>query len=156
MTGKITLKTKGEPMTVDLPDDWVNYGDVNPRKHGGMFATFAADGVQVIETRPPNQLPDDMATDEHLVWERYLYYGDVLDHTGDETKAEDVLKKELSALHDTDDLLQAAMDARLPMALVWASSRYHAHRDHFVPDSEYTDALHQRYGINKEVLPDSD
>jgi|APHM01.1.fsa_nt_gi hypothetical protein len=150
---ELEILTRDGPMYVDLPDGWVNYGDASPRRHGGMYATFEDRGVQVIETRPPQSIPDDVATDSHLVWPRYLHYGDVIHHDADHSYAVDTLRRELDSFGDIGTVTEAAVDGRLPMALVWCTSRRHSCRDHWVHDCQYSETLQERWGVAAEVLP---
>lgn len=37
-------------MNIERPNDWVNYGDVNPQKHGGLFVRWTNGEWHIIET----------------------------------------------------------------------------------------------------------
>jgi|AKVG01.1.fsa_nt_gi hypothetical protein len=156
MTPTITLQTQEDTMTVDLPDDWVNYWDANPQLHGGLFTQFDSRGLRAIETRPPQTLPTDMTEHEHLVYVRYLDYDDEIEIIDGHSQAVNMLKDELESLNKTDNLLQAATDGQLPPALAWASTRFHAREDHWIPDEKYSSVLHDRFGVDKAVLPGYD
>lgn len=38
-------------MNYERPNEWVNYGDVNPQKHGGIFVKWTNGHWHIIETR---------------------------------------------------------------------------------------------------------
>jgi hypothetical protein len=50
----------------------VNYGDVNPVDHGGMWVRWNDGLWELRETVPPGVLPRDMTTHEHLVESGYV------------------------------------------------------------------------------------
>jgi len=54
-----------------IPENWQNYGDVNPERHGGLFVVWERDMWHCIETRHHADLPDGISEDEHMfehVW----------------------------------------------------------------------------------------
>lgn len=57
----------GQTRQIEPSRDWVNYGDVNPLRHGGMWVKWTGDHWEVIRTTPPEDLPEDMAEGEHYV-----------------------------------------------------------------------------------------
>lgn len=61
-------KTMTEPY---YPQEWQNYGDVNPERHGGLFVKWEHGMWHCIETRHFADLPDGISEDEHMfthVW----------------------------------------------------------------------------------------
>lgn len=43
------------------PREWVNFGDINPELHGGLWVKWDNDMWHIIETYHPEDLPEDFA-----------------------------------------------------------------------------------------------
>lgn len=60
---------------LEIPDEWVNFGDANPELHGGLFLRWDRDMWQLVETRHPGDLPEGF--DGQYVSEYYIEPEDV-------------------------------------------------------------------------------
>jgi len=143
---------KGDVITVEVPDSWVNYWDINPKAHGGLFTWFGDVGITVVETNPPSIIPDDMLEDEHLVYDYYRDYDWFWETVDGRSHPGDILDRELSSLSHIDSLQQAAVDGDLPHLMAHSLTRLHGNRNFTVPDSEYQSTLQEDYGIPDKVF----
>ena len=58
-----------------VPKEWINIGDMNPERHGGIFVKWNRDGYEVIRTRHFAELPDGFSENEHM-FDHYWIYPD--------------------------------------------------------------------------------
>jgi len=73
----------GDSIDVQLPDKCVNYWDVHPKAHGGLFTVFEDTHLTAVETIPPSAIPDDVYEDRHIVYEHYGHYDELIHRTSD-------------------------------------------------------------------------
>jgi hypothetical protein len=144
--------SSGDSIDVELPDDWVNYWDVNPQQHGGLFTWFGQSGVTVVETQPPSSIPDDVLTESHLVYDYYSPYDELWTTVDGQDQPSEILDRELASLSHCDSLQQAAVDGMLPSAMAWCVTRIHYDRQHTVAADDYADWLSTQYDIPRELL----
>jgi len=143
---------KGDVITVEVPDSWVNYWDINPKAHGGLFTWFGDDGVTVVETNPPSSIPDDMLEGDHLVYDYYRDYDWFWETVDGRSHPGDILDRELSSLSHIDSLQQAAIDGHLLSAMAWSLARTHHDRQHTVADDDYERWLQVQFDIPGKVF----
>lgn len=135
---------EGETHGIEPETDWVNYGDVNPRAHGGRFIKFDGSAWELIETRPPDTLPDGLTTDEHLVQYGYVYPEDIwIDGDPDEGPT-DWLERTIHEVHGYDSYEQAMLEAPVEYWVADWLSYYGGGRDEFIPDSNWNTWLENR------------
>jgi len=144
--------SNGDSIDVELPDDWVNYWDLNPQQHGGLFTQFRDGSFRVIETVPPQELPNGLTEHEHMLHDYHCYYSDYIHQSDAGDCAQDMLKREISSLNNATDLLQVAVDGRLGSCLAWAAVRQPQAYTDWVADDRYTEHLPNKYGIPRELL----
>jgi len=137
---------------VELPDECMNYWDVNPKAHGGLFTRFEDTHLTAVETMPPTAIPDDFHEDSHIVYEHHGRYDELIHRTSDGDRPSDILGRELDSLHNCAGLQHAAVDGTLPSALAWCLTRIPADHEQVVPDSEYTETLQDCYSVPQELL----
>jgi len=138
--------------TIELPDEWVNYWDINPQQHGGLFTQFRDGHFRVIETVPPQELPNGLTEHEHMVHDYHCYYSDYIHQSDDGDCAQDMLQREISSLSNATDLLQVAVDGRLGSCLAWAAVREPCPYTDWVSDDRYAEHLTNKYDIPREIL----
>jgi len=143
---------KGDVITVEVPDSWVNFGDVNPQAHGGLFTRFGDSGLTVLDTWPPSAIADDAGKDVHFVTDFYGHYDDFWVTVDGQDHPSDVLAREIDAVSHVDSLQQAAVDGDLPHLMAHSLTRLHGNRNFTVPDSEYQSTLQEDYGIPDKVF----
>jgi hypothetical protein len=144
--------SSGDSIDVELPDEWVNYWDVNPQQHGGLFTWFGQSGVTVVETRPPSSIPDDVLTESHLVYDYYSDYDEFWTTIDGQDYPSEILGRELDARLNGGTLQQAAVDGMLPSAMAWCLTEVHHDRRHTVAADDYADWLSTQYDIPRELL----
>jgi len=110
--------SNNDSIDVQLPDTCVNYWDVHPKAHGGLFTRFEDTHLTAVETIPPSAIPDDVYEDRHLVYEHYGHYDELIHSSDREDRPSDMLGRELDARHNCEGLQHAAVDGMLPSALV--------------------------------------
>jgi len=142
----------GDSIDVELPDDWVNYWDINPQQHGGLFTQFEDSGVTALETIPPSSIPDDVYEDRHLVYEHYGRYDELWTTIDGQDYPSEILGRELDARLNGGTLQQAAVDGMLPSSIAWCLTRTRSGREKVVPDNEYTETMTDYYSVPKELL----
>lgn len=141
------------------PDEWENYGDVNPRRHGGRFIRWEGDMWHVVETRHPADLPDGMVDNEHLVQHDWFEPADVFVNGEPSEGLTDAMKSILSSLGDEnydpdeypDHPTEYAPEFRDRLPYYVADLCHYIHgtpRDEYPDDDEYWDHLSQ-YGIEQ-------
>jgi hypothetical protein len=59
-------------MNYETPSEWVNYGDVNPERHGGIFVKWDNDMWHIIETTHFADLPKGMSDNEHMFTHMFM------------------------------------------------------------------------------------
>jgi hypothetical protein len=144
--------SEGDVIRVELPDSWVNFGDVNPQAHGGLFARFGDSGLTVLDTWPPGTIPETEGQDVHFVSDIYGHYDDFWVTVDDQDHPSDLLAREIDAVSHVDSLQQAAADGHLPHLMAHSLTRLHGNRHFTVPDSEYQSTLQEDYDIPDEVF----
>jgi len=144
--------SNGNSIDVEVPDDWVNYWDADPKQHGGLFTQFEDSGVTALETIPPSSIPDDLLTESHLVYEYYADYDEFWTLANGQDQPSEILERELASRHHCDSLQQAAVDGMLPSAIAWCLTRTRSGREKVVPDNEYVETLTDYYTVPKELL----
>lgn len=69
---------------VNPSKDWANYGDVNPRRHGGRFIHWTGEKWVLIVTRQWRDIAPDMDSDDPLqLFQIYHIYKDDIFEGGD-------------------------------------------------------------------------
>lgn len=46
------------------PTEWQNFGDISPKRHGGIFVKWEKDMWHIIETYHPNVIPNEISEDQ--------------------------------------------------------------------------------------------
>jgi len=146
------LDSNSDSIDVELPDDWVNYWDADPKQHGGLFTQFEDSGVTALETIPPSSIPDDVYEDRHIVYEHWGSYDELWTTVDGQDYPSEILERELDSLHNCEGLQQAAVDGMLPSAIAWCLTRTRSGREKVVPDNEYVETMTDYYTVPKELL----
>jgi len=144
--------SNNDSIDVEVPDEWVNYWDADPKQHGGLFTQFRDGHFRVIETVPPQELPNGLTEHEHMVHDYHCYYSDYIHQSDDGDCAQDMLQREISSLNNATDLLQVAVDGRLGSCLAWAAVREPCPYTDWVSDDRYAEHLTNKYDIPREIL----
>lgn len=151
----------------DPADQWLNYGDANPRVHGGRFVTWTGDGWRMIETRDLQEVgPQGMiqGDDRWLFEDYYIEPADVFVDGEVENGLTDAMKKILASFSrehlDPDNYPEEADDTDLAPELIDNLAYYVVDIPHHAgphgDDSyhaNYWSAL-ERYGIDTDEYRD--
>lgn len=144
------------------PDEWENYGDVHPRRHGGRFVRWENGMWHVIETRHPDDLPAGMVDGEHLVDHQWVEPHDVFVDGDPEQGFTDHMKSVLESLDAThldpdtypdepDGEYAPEFHDRVAYYVVDLTQYVGDHRDEYPDDADYWDHLAE-YGIDPEEM----
>lgn len=144
------------------PEEWTNYGDANPRIHGGRWVRWEDDHWHLIETRDLKEAgPEGMIQDgERYMIEDYVIYPDDV-FAGGEPKngLTDAMKGVLDSLSDTgydpdeypEEPTEYAPEFAENIAYYVVDIPFHTGihgRDEYTAD--YWDYLERNYGIEQE------
>lgn len=55
-----------------IPKEWHNFGDINPKRHGGLFVKWDRDMWQIIKTTHYQDLPNGMTDNEFMFEQIYM------------------------------------------------------------------------------------
>jgi len=55
-----------------IPQEWTNYGDANPERHGGLFVKWDNGMWHCVQTTHFADLPKDMTDNEHMFEDIYV------------------------------------------------------------------------------------
>lgn len=62
---------------IETPEEWVNIGDANPQRYGGIFVKWEKDYWEVINTTHFAELHDDFSDDEYMFEVYYVEPDDI-------------------------------------------------------------------------------
>lgn len=88
-------------------DEWVNYGDVNPFDHGGTFVKWVGDMWKVVETTPPDAIPE---CDKHLFQVYHFEPADLFVDGDPENGPTDAFESIIDALSNVSGFDNAMVD----------------------------------------------
>lgn len=145
--------TTDEYGDIELHTDWVNYGDVNPREHGGGFIRWDPDlhAFRLIVTNPPSTMPEDYCIGRHRVVVRVVGLDDLFVGGDPSNGPTDVLEGIIESLSNVDGFDNAMTDFDLRYFVY--DFRYNVRTAHpdWVTDTEEDYWSHlEMYGIDPE------
>ncbi len=120
---------------------WVNYGDVNPRDHGGRFVRFDRRAWEVIETRPPESMPDGLSETRHLVEYGYVHDEQIWVDGDPDAGPTDWLERTIHEVHGVESYTQAMLEYPVEYWVADWLAYHGGGRDDWVEDDEWTDWL---------------
>jgi len=130
--------------------EWENWGDANPKIHGGMFIQWDNDHWHIIETIHGSVLPDGYISDDMVEIRDYWAYPDELFESGDPNNGPtDYFKSEIEQLSRVSGYENALVDFDIEYFLSGITSYYHTDRTEHIDESDYWDKLTE-YGIPVE------
>jgi hypothetical protein len=131
----------GETHEIVPETEWTNYGDVNPRDHGGRFVRWTGRYWVVHETRPPETLPDGLSETEHLVMTGYVDPEEIWVDGDPDHGPTDWLAETIESVHGYSSFESAMLE--VPVGY-WIADWLAYHGDageYWVDDQEWTDWL---------------
>lgn len=148
-------------MNYEKPTDWVNFGDINPEPHGGIFVKWTNDHWEVVETHHP----DTFETDGYMFMHYYVYPDEIFQEGEVENGFTEQFKNELESVHNTPfDVSQLGEENDLETDMKWVimkqmnflqSSIAHFATNYVRAENEiikgnYWEILEERFGITEE------
>jgi hypothetical protein len=131
-------------------DEWVNYGDVNPIRHGGMFIRWDNGHWEIVETRHGYDYPDEYPNDDQVeVTYYYLDEYDVFEGGDPDNGPSDYLKHEINALSNVSGYENALVDYDIEYFLHGYTHWAHGDRQTVIDESEYWTHLEDKFGITE-------
>lgn len=83
-----------------IPKEWINIGDVNPERHGGIFVKWDRDMWEIVTTTHYADLPKDLAKGRHMFERGWLEPMEIFENPDNLTEGfTDWATKELQSFH---------------------------------------------------------
>jgi len=137
----------GETLTITPNTEWVNYGDMNPRIHGGMWVQWDRDMWHIITTVHPEGLPSDMVDNEHMIEHTWVEPSDLFKNGNPDNGATDTFERILESL--STGYVTALVDYDIEYFVADFNHWIHSGDTDYIDDSNYWDYLCD-YGITQE------
>lgn len=148
------------------PENWLNFGDMNPKRHGGLFVRWERDMWHIIQTYHPDDLPEDFTKGRFRFNHYWLEESDIWVDGKPENGFTEWAESEFDSFsHKPFDIvpenelpegetMASQMNWVVENHIEWVvgslaysfSGYYTSHRDEF--DSDYWDYL-SHYGIDE-------
>jgi len=144
MTDLTYTDADGTVHDIQTSDEWVNYGDVHPRDHGGLFVRFDGRAWELIATRPPAALPDGITETEHMVEEAAVWPDDLFVDGDPDQGPTDFLADRIDELYGTESYEQVVVEETVGYYVAEWIRYYGGHDTDMVPDAQYTEYLNSR------------
>lgn len=66
-----------------IPEEWINIGDANPERHGGIFVRWKGDMWHIIQSRHFADLPKGISDQEHMFEHMWMEPMDIFENGED-------------------------------------------------------------------------
>lgn len=138
----------GNDIVISPNPEWVNYGDVNPEPHGGIFVRAERDMWHVVETVSGELLPEGFADDdETLIQESWVEPQDLFIKGDPNNGPTDRFKDVIESFLNISGYENALVDYDIEYFVVDFANFHHSMHDEIV--SDYWEGL-EKYDIKKE------
>ena len=133
----------GQELVIEPEETWTNYGDMNPRIHGGRWVRWEGDMWHIITTTHPHDLPTDFTETEHLIEHTWVEPEDVFEGGNPDEGPTDTLASIIDSLHRCSGYVNALVDFSIEYFVADYTFWIHSSRDDMVDDTEYWNYLEQ-------------
>jgi hypothetical protein len=134
--------SNGNTITIKPNDEWVNYGDVNPLYHGGMFIRWENGMWHIIETRHGMDLPNGYCSDSEVaIWHHYAEPMDLFQGGDPDNGPTDYLKNEIESLSRVSGYENALVDFEIEYFLHGFGQRTRQSKEKIVSENNYWNTL---------------
>jgi len=142
----------GNTLEITPNDEWINYGDVNPKIHGGVFIRWDPDMSMwhIIETRHGLDMPDGYISDSEIeITEYYAELQDLFENGDPDNGPSDYLEREINALSCVPNYENALIDHNIEYFLHGLTHWQHGEQPDKIDESDYWQTLEKK-GIPTE------
>jgi len=142
----------GNEIEITPNTEWVNYGDVNPKIHGGVFIRFDPDMSMwhIIKTQHGHTMPSGHISDEKIeITEYYAELQDLFENGDPDNGPSEYLEHELNRLSNAMSFEHALVDYDIEYFLYGLTHWHHGRRSDHVAECNYWTEL-ESYGIPTE------
>lgn len=139
------------------PEGWVNYGDVNPLPHGGIFTRWEGNMWHIVETTHGQDVPDGVCDDDHvIVTQQWVEPEEVWVDGKPENGFTDTFRGQISGRHRYHDGVEEVPDLDENWNLILSEiahfgAHYRStHRHTTIPAADYWETLEDKHDITPE------
>lgn len=147
-------ETPDDAPTDEFPTEWVNYGDVNPEIHGGLWVRYEGSaGFKVVRTNRADMVVPDGDPDFQVVEVSYVDVDDIWREGRPSAGFTDAMLAVLDALGDERHAEAPANPEFVDrIAYYVADMPFHMGdtRTKFVDASDGYDAVLERFGVSRD------